>query len=282
MAVRYPKEIHDFIREHAAGRTSAELAELVNERFGTEFTVSKIKSYKTNHKLKSGIRPGNPKGYSPVYPKGMEHYMRSIAAGRTAGEIAEAVSGHFGIEFSVSQCKAYKRNHGIISGLDCRFKKGEEPANKGKKMSPELYEKCKETMFRKGNVPVNRMEVGEYTHTTDGYLVQKVQEQGRQCERFEFVHRAVWEKHYGPIPKGKKISFLDGNKDNCSIENLVLLDGRENLEMNRSSLRFSQPELTQAGVNLARMKIAVQERKRRCTKAGCSRKGEGIPDSAGL
>ena len=139
-------------------------------------------------------------------------------------------------------------------------------------MSPEQYEKCKRTMFQKGYVPANHMKVGEYTHTTDGYLVQKVQEQGTQGERFQLVHRAVWENHYGPIPKGKKISFLDGNKDNCRIENLVLLDDRENLEMNRSNLRFAQPELTQAGVNLAKVKVAMRERKR-CYQANGSRKG---------
>ena len=116
-------------------------------------------------------------------------------------------------------------------------------------------------MFHKGNVPANHMEVGEYTHTTDGYLVRKVQEHGTQRERFEFVHRAVWEKHNGPIPEGKMVSFLDGNKDNCEIENLVLMDNRENLELNRSSLRFSDAEFTKVGVTVARMKVAARRKR---------------------
>ena len=89
---------------------------------------------------------------------------------------AELVSAHFGIEFSEKQCKAYKKNHDIISGVDCRFEKGHVPANKGKPMSQEQYEKCRATMFKKGDVPANHMEVGEYTHTTDGYLIRKVKE----------------------------------------------------------------------------------------------------------
>lgn len=33
-------------------------------------------------------------------------------------------------------------------------------------MSSEQYQRCRATMFKKGDVPTDRMEVGEYTHTT--------------------------------------------------------------------------------------------------------------------
>ena len=118
-------------------------------------------------------------------------------------------------------------------------------------------------MFKKGDVPANHMEVGEYTHTTDGYLIRKVKETGPQRERFEFVHRAVWEEHNGPVPEGKMVSFLDGNNDNCNIENLVLIDNEENLEMNRSRLRFADPERTKTGVLVAKARVTVRQKKRR-------------------
>lgn len=261
MADRYPKEVLEFIKEHVIGTTNVDLANLVNERFGTEFTASKMASYKSYHKIRQPSK----------YPEGMEDYIRRTAAGKTAVELAEAVSRQFGIEFSVSQCKAYKRNHGIVTGVDCRFQKGHVPANKGKNMSPEKYEKCKATMFQKGQISANHMKVGEYTHTTDGYLVRKVKEEGTQQERFEFVHQAVWEKQNGLIPKGKMVSFLDGNKDNCKIENLVLVDRRENLELNRSHLRFAEAELTKVGVSIAKVRVAAR-RKRYGYQA---EKGEG-------
>lgn len=106
-------------------------------------------------------------------------------------------------------------------------------------------------------------KVGEYTHTTDGYLIRKVKEIGQQWERFEFVHRAVWEEHNGPVPEGKMVSFLDGNKDNCNIENLVLIDNEENLEMNRSQLRFTDPERTKTGTLVAKARVTVRQKKRR-------------------
>ncbi len=263
---KWPVEVVDWMRENTAGRTTKQLTILINQqgfdrKYGMVFTESIIKGAKKRYGFKSGTPTGNPKGYSVKYPEGMEKYIRSIAKGKEAGEIAKAVSEHFGIEFSASQCRTYKKNHDIVSGLDCRFKKGNEPANKGKKMSPQQYEKCKATMFCKGNVPANHMEVGEYTHTTNGYLIQKVQEQGTQWERFEFVHRKVWEEHNGPIPEGKMVSFLDGDKDNCDIDNLVLINNIENLELNRSRLRFSNAEFTKTGVAIAKVKVTARKKR---------------------
>lgn len=56
------------------------------------------------------------------------------------------------------------------------------------------------------------------------------------------------------------VSFLDGNKDNCNIENLFLTDNATNLEMNRQKLRFKNPELTAVGEKVARLNIAIRNK----------------------
>ena len=267
----WPEEVVTWLRENVPGRTIKEVAEIINQqgydrKYGMTFTESMIKGAKNRYGIKSGTPSGTKKGSSFKYPEGMEEYVRSVAQGRKTEEIAEMVSLHFGIEFSASQCRAYKKNHDIVSGVDCRFRPGQEPPNKGKPMSHEQYKKCKATMFKKGQIPKNHMEVGEYTHTTDGYLIRKVQEKGTQRERFEFVHRAVWEEHNGPIPAGKMVSFFDGDKDNCNIENLFLTDNEEHLELNRSGLRFENPEFTKAGITVAKVRIAARNRKKEAKK----------------
>ena len=76
MAARYPNEVLEFIKEQVigrTGRTNLELANLVNERFGTEFTASKMASYKSYHKI---CQPSK-------YPEGMEDYIRRISAGKS-------------------------------------------------------------------------------------------------------------------------------------------------------------------------------------------------------
>lgn len=66
MAGRYPQEVHDFISEHVAGRTTRELVSLVNARFGELFTERSMKSYKGNHKLNSGLTGRFEKGHVPA------------------------------------------------------------------------------------------------------------------------------------------------------------------------------------------------------------------------
>lgn len=266
---KWPEEVVEWLRNNVQGRTTRELTQLINqqgfdERYGIVFTEAIIKNAKNRYHLKSGTLGGHPKGYSQKYPEGMETFIRSIAAGKSTEELVAAVNDRYGEgTIALNQMRAYKKNHRINTGLDGRFKPGCVPPNKGKKMTPEQYAKAAPTMFKKGNVPANHMEVGEYTHTSDGYLIQKVRENGTQRERFEFVHRRVWEDHNGPIPEGKIVSFLDGDKDNCSIENLVLLDNEENLELNRSKLRFDTAEFTEAGVTVAKAKVAVRRKMRK-------------------
>lgn len=263
MARRYPEEVHRFIREHVKGRTCAELTALCNREMGTDFTESKMKSYKKNHNLCSGTPRGNPKGWSPVYPADMEEFVRSIADGRTTEQIVDLVNKHYGKQIvTPAQIRAYKKNHGIVSGVDCRFQKGCVSHNKGKPMPAHVYEKAKATMFKKGHTPANYLPVGSIVKNTGGYLMRKRSDTGSQWERWEFLHRAVWIEHNGPIPDGMMVSFKDGDKENCDIDNLMLISNAENLELWRSGLRFEDPDLTATGLNLVKLKIAAGKKRR--------------------
>lgn len=72
---RYPPEIAQFIRENVTGRSMKELANLLNENFGTDYTTEQIKAYTSRFKLRNGrdcrIKPGaippnkGKKGYCP-------------------------------------------------------------------------------------------------------------------------------------------------------------------------------------------------------------------------
>lgn len=265
MIWKYPDEVGDYIAAHVSGTTTrdltAQLNEKYSEKYGIVFTESRIKSYKKNHNLKSGTRCGKAAGFSSKYGPEVMQFIQDNAAGRSNEELAEMVKAKFNISFTAENARAFKARHKIRSGIDCRFQTGRIPGNKGKKgtCSPG----SEKGWFQKGNKPVNTKKVGTYSHTTDGYLIRKVKESGNQWEKWEFVHIAVWEEHNGPVPDGMMITFLDGNKDNCSIENLAAVTNNVNLELNRRKLRFENPDLTSAGINLAKLNVEIRRREKR-------------------
>ena len=64
------------------------------------------------------------------------------------------------------------------------------------------------------------------THV-DGHLITYSQKGGYPTfwngKRNILVHRYIWEKHFGKIPKGYIVHHIDENKNNFAIENLRLM-----------------------------------------------------------
>lgn len=112
-----------------------------------------------------------------------------------------------------------------------QFKKGHPPSNKGKTwdeyMPPEKQKLARRTCFKKGRNPHNKRPVGyERKDRKQGYWLVKVAEPNV----FRFKHRVLWEQHHGPIPKGMNITFIDGNPDNITIENLRMESMKEKFD----------------------------------------------------
>lgn len=90
--------------------------------------------------------------------------------------------------------------------------------------------------------------------------------EGSLWERWEFLHRAVWEEHNGPIPEGMVIIFKDNDKLNCDIENLMLVTKGESCTLTMLGYRFEDPDLTQAGLGVVRLKQAAAKKKKKGKK----------------
>lgn len=118
-----------------------------------------------------------------------------------------------------------------------RFSKGSVPANKGKKMPPEVYAKAAPTMFKKGQMPYNHKPVGSERIDKDGYIMVKVAEPKKWRQK----QRVVWEEAHGPIPKGYNIQFKDGNRQNVSLDNLYIISRADQLK-NENSMMARYPE----------------------------------------
>ena len=120
---------------------------------------------------------------------------------------------------------------GYLGGKATQFQKGHAPANKGQKMSNELYQKAAHTMFKKGSKPVNTQPIGTIHQRKDtgGKMYQYIK---LADSNWQLLNRYTWEQHNGPIPKGMVVVYKDGNYLNNDIDNLLMITKKENMARN--------------------------------------------------
>lgn len=255
MIWKYPDEVAKFIADNVVGRTARELAELTNTKFGTEFTALSMKAYKNNHGLKSGTRCGLPAGYSKVYSPEVRQFLADNITGRKTDELTTLVNTKFGTTYRQSQIRAYVKNQGLVSGVDCRYSKGIVPYNKGKE---KYWIGGEETQFQKGQRPHNYMSVGSEVVKADGYLWVKIEDPNRWRQK----HILLWEEYNGPVPEGHALIFGDGNKLNFDPENLILVTRGQLAVLNKNNLIQRNAELTKTAVVIADLKIKIGQRRK--------------------
>ena len=270
MAVyKYPQEVHDLVREWSPKLRDKELAAKCNAELGTNFTPDSIKSFRGNHGYRNGQKQLTHVEYwkyQTKWPQGMFEFIRDNSWGVSSAEMAKMVNEKFGTDFTQNRMKNFRQRNGIKSGCTGWYQKGRDPGNKGKKQSeycsPEAIEASRRTQFKKGHKPMNELPVGTVRMGKHGYMIRKKQMQGEQWERWEHLHRAVWEEHNGPIPKGMLVMFKDGDKTNCSIDNLMLAKRTELAVLCRKGLVSEDPDLTETALHMVRLMQAANKVRR--------------------
>jgi hypothetical protein len=194
--------------------------------------------------------------YGMKYTDEMKQFILDNYKERYNQELADLFNQKFNTNITSRMIKSYKANNKLNSGLTGKFRKGQTPHNKGKKMPKEVYEKVKHTMFAKGNVPPNHRPVGSERISKDGYIEVKVAEPNK----WRLKQRVVYEEAKGKIPEGCTIIFLDGNKQNCNIDNLRCITRSELLYLNCNGLNNSN-EITETGILMARLDITKNKKK---------------------
>lgn len=189
--------------------------------------------------------------------------QRAFLAERVLGadftRLAQEFNEYFSLSLRVSQVKGACYRMGLgngrvginlsVTGALYRFKPKHIPWNKGMKGTGGWVP----TQFKKGNRPVNKLPVGTERPDTEGYIRVKVAEPNK----WKYKHKMLWEEARGPIPKGHALIFADRDKNNCVLENLLLVARKELLYLNRHGLIFEEQESTAAALNVAKVATAI-------------------------
>lgn len=193
------------------------------------------------------------------YTEAEKEFIRSFAFGHSHREITDAFNERFNPPIGTNQIRAYLKNNKILTGRTGFFEKGHVPANKGTHTGG-----WEPTQFKKGNMPANHKPVGTESVRSNYKKGQKyVYVKVAEPNRWRMKHILVWEKHHGPVPKGKIIIFLDGNVLNTDIDNLMMIDRSVHARMNQLGLRSHDPDITRTGAYVAELVTKISEAKKR-------------------
>lgn len=197
------------------------------------------------------------------YSEEQRAFFRTYVPGHTYKEIAEEFTRRFpDVEMTVKKLQSYIKNHGLNTGHTGRFQKGHVPANKGKKGY--WASGAEKGWYRKGHVPKNHLPVGsERQRTNKGRNRTDVYVKVAEPNKWVLKNRLVWEKAFGPIPKGKIVMFLNGDTTDCRIENLVCVDRKISTRINQLGLKSADPEVTRTFIAMAEVISKAGELKRR-------------------
>jgi len=103
-------------------------------------------------------------------------------------------------------------------------------------------------------------------YTKRGYVFVKVSNKDKANSYYKgtwkLKHVLIWEQANGKIPKGYRVTFLDGNKSNFSLDNLALITSMENVQLNAQRLRTNDKDLTKTGLMIIRLDMAIKKRMR--------------------
>lgn len=255
MASRYPAGMVEWIRDYYMQMPLPELTAQCNSKFSTNLSNKAMSSLKKRYGLTGAPRA---RVYSQIFPPEICEYIEANYEGVGHQAMADKIREEFGQEYTKQQIKSFYANHNLNSGLTGHFEKGQPSHNKGVKMSPEVYEKAKATMFKPGSRPHNALPVGTIVLATIGYYKEKIAEP----DTWEFCHIKAWKEVHGEIPEGMMVSFKDGNRENWNIENLILISKAENGYLNSNHMRSDVAEVTESAAVLAKLAIKVREKKR--------------------
>jgi hypothetical protein len=190
-----------------------------------------------------------------IYTAEEAQFLADNICGRSMKDLWTLFNAHFGLDLSINQIHAACSNRHLRNGLDGRIRPGTIPPNKGVKgihCSPS-------TEFKKGSIPVNHRIVGSTRVDVDGYTWVKVLEPNK----WQLLHRIIWEEKHGTIPPRHAVIFSDGNRGNLDIDNLLLISQEELAVMNKNHLFSDNRELTEAGKLIADIKMISSDRLRK-------------------
>lgn len=216
-------------------------------------------------------------------PEEVLEFVRANAPGRGNAELAAITNAAFGTSFTAAKMKGYKSSHKIRSGIQPKppsvftpeireyifshhegvpYIKMADMVNQ--RFGTSIPAKSFRWFYQNNKLRCGvhwsgkKAEPGSVSQKKDTYQYIKM-----EAGSWRLLHHVIWEREHGPIPDGHKVTFIDGDIQNVSIDNLMLVTNAEQMILARDNLRFDDPQLNKTGILIAKIKAAGSQKKRR-------------------
>lgn len=239
---RYTLDQLVYLRTHHKDFSLVELTKRFNRRFKLNKTDSAIRNVLAKRGLRSGRKSGYAKGHKPKpYTQEQIKFIEREYRRLTVPELTKRFNREYKQDRTQSAISSAIRRHGIecVRGL--------------------------------GMSPREVKAIGyERTNSQTGCLMVKIDEPDPYMSsktRHRHKHKVIWEEANGPVPEGHCLRFLDGDKMNCTLENLEMFTRTESLFMSLLNYDNAPPELKETIRLTAKLKAKAAERKRELLEA---------------
>lgn len=121
------------------------------------------------------------------------------------------------------------------------------------------------TRYKKGNLK-KQCSIGTIRTPKNGVTYIKVKDSsltyqsGYREPYWLPLQKKIWQDHYGEVPKGKMVIFLDGNRDNFDIDNLYCIDRRISAIMAKNKWYTDSKEHTLTAIKWCELYYALKAR----------------------
>lgn len=252
----FNKEQTEWIKTQLDIYAPYELLPILNKKFNLNLTAKQFKTWRNNNKITGAVRKNPYKGQYKFDQRAVDYIAQNKEI-YEAPLLAQKIKELYGLEYTASQIKAFKKNHGLTSKT-LKGAYNENRPNKHKGEKGWCVSNSESTRFKKGErswatapLLTVRKRPG-----ADDYLFIKIAEPNKWIS----YARYLWEQANGPLKEGEKIKFLDGNKENCTLENMMIIDNYIQGVCHSKGRYTNNAELTKAGILISKIEKKLKEK----------------------
>lgn len=183
-------------------------------------------------------------------------------------DVTKAFNEHFGVNYTESMIKHRCSKFGIKANHDGKFKPKQDAWNKGmnlKKERPDIFEQFvsgERYRFVKGNVPKCTKPIGYEKKYRDCIFI-KVGMPNVWMNKARYVYEQT---HNVKLTTKDKILHLNGDKHDCSADNLICVTDAVLVRLNKLGLISKNKEITKSAVYTQKLLQKIYEIEKKMKK----------------